>query len=63
MNGKRIVLSPQFTRLPTGDVLFKSAVDDFELRKYVTYWDKIDVPRSSFIDIDIDCHKFRMLEA
>ncbi|CAH7004075.1 conserved hypothetical protein [Vibrio chagasii] len=58
---KGIVLSPQFTRLPTGDVLFKSAVDDFELRKYLTYWDKIDVPRSSFIDFD--CHQFRMLEA
>ncbi|HDY7983644.1 DUF6236 family protein [Vibrio vulnificus] len=56
-----VVLSPQFTRLPTGDVLFKSAVDDFELRKYLTYWDKIDVPKSSFIEFD--CHQFRLLEA
>ncbi|CAK2814969.1 conserved hypothetical protein [Vibrio crassostreae] len=56
-----VVLSPQFTRLPTGDVLFKSAVDDFELRKYLTYWDKIDVPKSSFIEFD--CNQFRLLEA
>lgn len=56
-----VVLSPKFTRLPTGDVQFKSAVDDFELRKYLTYWDKIDVPKSSFIEFD--CHQFRLLEA
>lgn len=56
-----IVLSPKFSRLPTGDVLFKSAVDEFELRKYLTYWDKIDVPKSSFIEFD--CHQFRELEA
>ncbi|MFH4429805.1 DUF6236 family protein [Vibrio alginolyticus] len=56
-----VVLSPQFSRLPTGDVLFKSAIDDFELRKYLTYWDKIDVPKSSFIEFD--CHQFRLLEA
>lgn len=55
-----VVLSPKFTRLPTGDVLFKSAVDEKELRKYLTYWDKIDVPKSSFIEFD--CHQFRLLE-
>lgn len=56
-----VVLSPKFKRLPTGDVLFKSAVDEMELRKYLTYWDKIDVPKSSFIEFD--CHQFRLLEA
>ena len=55
-----VVLSPKFIELPTGNVLFESAVDDFELRKYLTYWDKIDVPRSSMIDFD--CWQFRHLE-
>ncbi|MCR9921812.1 DUF6236 family protein [Vibrio alginolyticus] len=56
-----VVLSPQFSYLPTGQVLFKSAVDDFELRKYLTYWDKIDIPKSSFIEFD--CQQFRTLES
>jgi hypothetical protein len=55
-----IVLSPQFIRRPVGDVLFKSAVDDLELRKYLLYWDKINVPRSTFVDFD--CEQFKLLE-
>lgn len=55
-----VVLSPKFVELPTGSVLFESAVDDFELRKYLTYWDKIDVPRSSMIEFD--CWQFKHLE-
>ncbi|WP_447885197.1 DUF6236 family protein [Serratia fonticola] len=55
-----VVLSPAFTKLPTGDVMFKSAVDDLELHKYLTYWDIIDVPRNSYINFD--CHQFRFLE-
>ncbi|HIF9467180.1 TPA: DUF6236 family protein [Photobacterium damselae] len=56
-----IVLSPQFSFLPTGDVLFKSAVDELELRKYLLYWDKINVPRSTFLDFD--CSQFRFLQS
>jgi len=55
-----VVLSPKFVDLPTGSVLFKSAVDDFELRKYLTYWDKIDVPKNS--KIEFDCWQFQHLE-
>ncbi|WP_318444548.1 DUF6236 family protein [Photobacterium leiognathi] len=55
-----IVLSPQFSFLPTGEVFFKSAVDEMELRKYLLYWDKINVPKSSFLDFD--CHQFRFLQ-
>lgn len=55
-----IVLSPKFIYRPTGDVLFESSVDDFELRKYLLYWDKINVPRSTYIDFD--CDQFRLLQ-
>jgi hypothetical protein len=55
-----IVLSPKFITLPTGNVLFKAATDNLELRKYLLYWDKIDVPKSSFIEFD--CWQFQHLE-
>lgn len=56
-----IVLSPKFVKVPTGHVIFESAIDDFELRKYLTYWDEIDVPRNTLVDFD--CRQFRILEA
>lgn len=56
-----IVLSPQFSFLPTGGVFFKSAIDELELRKYLLYWDKINVPKSSFLDFD--CSQFRLLQS
>ncbi|ELU8126848.1 hypothetical protein SDD14_003589 [Vibrio cholerae] len=55
-----IVLSPKFTKLPTGDVFFESAVDNVELLKYLLYWDKIDVPKSSIVQFD--CWQFDFLE-
>ncbi|MFH4797971.1 DUF6236 family protein [Vibrio alginolyticus] len=55
-----VVLSPKFVELPTGSVRFESAVDEFELRKYLTYWDKIDVPRSSMVEFD--CWQLTFLE-
>lgn len=55
-----IVLSPKFSYLPTGGVLFNSAVDELELRKYLLYWDKINVPESSYLKFD--CHEFRFLQ-
>ena len=55
-----IVLSPQFEYQPNGGVLFRSATDDFELRKYLLYWDKIDVPKCS--SIEFDCWQFQELE-
>ncbi|MEV3818432.1 DUF6236 family protein [Aeromonas salmonicida] len=55
-----IVLSPQFEYQPSGGVLFRSATDDFELRKYLLYWDKIDVPKCS--SIEFDCWQFQELE-
>lgn len=57
---KGIVLSPQFEYQLDGSVLFRSATDDFELRKYLLYWDKIDVPKCS--TIEFDCWQFQELE-
>jgi hypothetical protein len=59
--GRGIVLSPKFSHLPTGGVLFNSAVDELELRKYLLYWDKINVPESSYLKFD--CHEFRFLQS
>ena len=56
-----IVLSPQFSFLPTGSVFFKSAIDELELRKYLLYWDRINIPKSSFLDFD--CSQFRLLQS
>lgn len=53
-------MSPKFMSSPTGHSIFKSAFDELELRKYLTYWDKIDVPRNSLVDFD--CWQFRLLE-
>tara|TARA_R110002167_G_scaffold57840_8_gene163894 strand:- start:127860 stop:128765 length:906 start_codon:yes stop_codon:yes gene_type:complete len=55
-----IVMSPKFTKLPTGDVYFESAVDSAELLKYLLYWDQIEVPKSSIIQFD--CSEFKFLE-
>ncbi|MEZ8946450.1 DUF6236 family protein [Vibrio sp. 10N.247.311.12] len=55
-----IVLSPQFEYPETGGALFRSATDDFELRKYLLYWDKIEVPKCS--SIEFDCWQFQELE-
>ncbi|MFT6927748.1 MAG: hypothetical protein ACJAZP_003387 [Psychromonas sp.] len=55
-----IVMSPKFTKLPTGDVYFESAVDKAELLKYLLYWDQIEVPKSSIIQFD--CKEFQFLE-
>ncbi len=55
-----IVLSPQFEYTATGGALFRSATDDFELRKYLLYWDKIEVPKCS--SIEFDCWQFQELE-
>lgn len=56
-----VVLSPDFCRLPTGGAFFKSAVDDFELRKYLMYWDKIEVPLTT--TWMFECQQFDQLQA
>lgn len=54
-----VVLSPDFTHLPNGSVHFKSAVDQAELRKYLLYWDKIEVPLTTMVLFE--CEEFDFL--
>ena len=44
-----IVISPDFHFLPNGSTYFEAAVDQDELRKYLLYWDKIEVPLTSMV--------------
>ena len=44
-----IVLSPDFKFLPNGRTFFKASSDPDELRKYLLYWDKIDVPLTRLV--------------
>lgn len=44
-----VVISPDFHFLPNGSAFFESAVDQSELRKYLLYWDKIEVPLTSMV--------------
>lgn len=51
MNKKGIVLSPPFVPIYTGGVQCGGEIDPIELRKYLMYWDEIDYPSNSFINI------------
>ena len=44
-----IVISPDFHFLPNGSTYFEAASDADELRKYLLYWDKIDVPLTTMV--------------
>lgn len=44
-----IVISPDFHFLPNGSTYFEAASDPDELRKYLLYWDKIDVPLTTMV--------------
>jgi hypothetical protein len=54
-----IVISPDFYFLPDGNVFFESAVDQYELRKYLLYWDKIEVPLTKMVRFE--CRDFDFL--
>lgn len=54
-----IVISPDFHFLPNGSTFFKAASDPDELRKYLLYWDKIDVPLTSMVLFE--CNDFDFL--
>lgn len=47
-----IVISPPFSRLPTGGIGVGGHLSTFEIRKYLLYWDKIDYPDNNFISVD-----------
>lgn len=51
MDKKGIVLSPPFTPIFTGGVQCGGEPDPLELRKYLMYWDEIDYPSNSFINV------------
>jgi len=44
-----IVISPDFHFLPNGSTYFEAATDPDELRKYLLYWDKIEVPLTTMV--------------
>jgi hypothetical protein len=44
-----IVISPDFHFLPNGSAFFEAATDPDELRKYLLYWDKIEVPLTTMV--------------
>lgn len=51
MNKKGIVISPPFSPTYTGGVRCGGDIDSVVLRKYLMYWDEIDYPSNSFINI------------
>lgn len=44
-----IVISPDFHFLPNGSTFFEAATDPDELRKYLLYWDKMEVPLTTYV--------------
>lgn len=51
MKKRGIVISPPFELCQCGGVSFGGDPDPLELRKYLTYWDKIDYPTTNLIHV------------
>lgn len=47
-----IVISPPFSRLPTGGIQVGGYLSTYEIRKYLLYWDELDYPDNSFVSVD-----------
>lgn len=54
-----IVMSPDFHFLPNGSTYFEAATNQDELRKYLLYWDKIEVPLTE--SVLFECSDFDFL--